>query len=125
MSDDDALSSDSNPWRNQPAVWEEQGFESLEAWFEAEVEEERNRRPGMRRKRAKEARLHPGEAPERPARPMVRSCQVNVRLTPDDLEALERAAAAYGVATATMAQMLVNRGLEAVAREESGERAEA
>ena len=48
----------------------------------------------------------------------MRSCQVNVRLTPEDLEELESAALAYGVATATMAQLLVNRGLEAVAREE-------
>ena len=40
-----------------------------------------------------------------------------MKLTEDDHEALVVAAREYGVRPATMAQMLVNRGLEAVARE--------
>jgi hypothetical protein len=44
---------------------------------------------------------------------------VNVKLTARDHDALVDAARRYGVAPATLAQMLVNRGLAAVA-EESG-----
>ena len=40
-----------------------------------------------------------------------------MKLTDEDCEALVDAALEYGVATARMAQMLVNRGLAAVARE--------
>ena len=119
MSESNSNDSNQNPWKNLPPPWVEGGFESEEAWWDAMVREEQRWRPGIRRKRAKAARLHRGDAPQRRERPGVRSRQVNVRLTPEDHEALEEAAREYGVATAAMAQLLVNRGLEAVARERS------
>ena len=60
-------------------------------------------------------RLPGGRAPEGTDRRGVRSRQVNVKLTAKDYEALTEAARSYGVAPATMAHLLVNRGLEAVA----------
>ena len=86
-----------------------------EFWAEMQRSEELAN-PSLRRRRAKATSLPQGEAPGR-SRLRTRSCQVNVKLTPDDHEALKEAAREYGVAPATMAQMLVNRGLEAVERE--------
>lgn len=113
-----------NPWRDEqpdPAPWwQKLGYADQDAfWREMQQREEASSR-GLRRRRAQASDLPRGGAPERPERPGTRSCQVNVKLTAADHEALVEAARSYGVAVATMAQLLVNRGLEAVARESEG-----
>lgn len=52
----------------------------------------------------------------------LRARQVNVKLTDEDYEKLQRAARIYGVRPATMAQLLVNRGLRAVLEGDPEER---
>jgi hypothetical protein len=114
--------------RNQEACvvrqkfWQRLGFESLEAYLE-EVEAGWERigwsRDGRRDRRSTPAPSLPrAQPPDRVRRSSLRSRQVNVKLTPEDGDRLERVARLYGLPRTTMAQLLVNRGVRAVLEDE-------
>ncbi len=119
VDDADEAAGEIRTWENLPPPWVESKVWSEEEWWDAMFGK---RSAGDQEFAGNERRrlgFTEGTRPQRRERPGVRSRQVNVRLTPEDHEALEDAAREYGVATAAMAQLLVNRGLEAVARERS------
>ena len=91
------------PW------WEKLGFGSLDEFWESQRprrRRNRNRIPGPA--------LPEASRPDRRRSARSRTSQVNVKLTASDHADLKRAAELYGVAPATMAQLLVNRGVRAV-----------
>jgi hypothetical protein len=101
--------------------WEREGFGSLEEFMD-EYRASWERIGWSPRKRRRddlpEPSLPDGQVPaQRLAR---RDRQVNMRLTGDDHAKLEEAAKLYGVRPATMAQLLVNRGVRAVLEREAG-----
>ena len=91
--------------------WELYGVSSYEEFWEKFVIGD-----GTRSARKEATRLPEGAAPTLRQRKL-RSCQVNVKLTLQDHGRLAASARRYGVAVSTMAQLLINRGLEAVERE--------
>jgi predicted HTH domain antitoxin len=101
--------------------WRQATKEEMWAYIEETDEEWRRMGFGRRRNRQRlpEPSLPVRSAPAR--REHVRHKQVNVKLTEEDHGRLEGAARVYGVRPATMAQLLVNRGVRAVLEDDEAE----
>lgn len=98
--------------------WGRLGYESEDHFWRVQIESQRAWDATLGKRRPPRPRLPGSAPPERPGSRDSRTRQVNVKLSADDHDALVEAARSYGLRPSTMAQLLVNRGLKAVAEEE-------
>jgi hypothetical protein len=121
MTDD----STKEPPRGSGEWWRQATTEQM--WEFIEETDEKWARMGLGPRRSRKSIPDPslprGAAPGEHGRGRIRDRQVNVKLTARDHERLARVARSFGVRPATMAQLLVNRGLEAALDDRDDENA--
>jgi hypothetical protein len=96
--------------------WKSLGFETFRDYIDHlnEMQDRYAPLPRMARPPAPDVSELDASKPEPPRSSYMRRRQVNVKLRDHEADALERAADVYGLRPATLARVLVNRGVEAI-----------